>query len=203
MSVHIGKDRFGKRLRIGVRFDGARFVMLDGRPLPQLVKNSIAELVLAPDSIQDIIARASLAGQRDIPFLKEGSRVLLGVSAAMVGNNPPPGLMSLDHPAIPSSDLYVEVMLNDDLRLRVRGDEEAKLSPCSCTIPALKREAESLNHAFTLISEAYETKRLSHSGNVFLRGYIQLKPAGWRNLDDLRLETLQRSLSSAGSKTST
>jgi len=193
MSAQVSKDKFGKRLRIGVRFDGTSFIMLDGQPLPKLAKDSIAELVLAPESIQDERTRASLIGQRSIQFLKEDSLVLLGVSPAMIGEDPPPGLIRPDRPPIPTSDWYVEVQLNADLWLQVRGDDDAKLSRCPCTIPALKREAESLNHAFTLISEAYETKRLSHSGNVFLRGYVQLKSAWWQSLDELRLGALQRS----------
>jgi hypothetical protein len=66
--------------------------------------------------------------------------------------------------------------------------------PCVCTIPSLNMEAESLNHAFTIISEAYETKRRSHSGNVFERAYAQNDSGHWNNLDDLRLETLHRML---------
>jgi hypothetical protein len=88
--------------------------------------------------------------------------------------------------------MFVEVALKANLSLQVRGDQEARLSPCLCTIPALRHEAESLNHAFTLISEAYETKRRSHSGNVFERAYAQDERGNWQKLDELRLKAITK-----------
>src|SRR5271156_384760 len=52
------KQRFEKHLRIGTRFDGSRFVLLDGSPLPTLTKDSIVDLILAPESIVDSAVRA-------------------------------------------------------------------------------------------------------------------------------------------------
>jgi hypothetical protein len=80
------------------------------------------------------------------------------------------------------------------LRIRIRGDQEAKLEPCSCEITALKREATSVNHAFTIISESYETQRLSHTGNVFERAYTPVGPKRWQTLDDLRIKAIAQSL---------
>src|SRR6476660_7891819 len=84
----------------------------------------------------------------------------------------------------------VEVHLVQDLSIRIRGDHEARLEKCRCAIPALKRKASSINHAFTVVSEAYETQRLSHTGNVFERAYTWVEPGGWRTLDQLRLSAI-------------
>jgi len=195
MSGQVSKDRFQKRLRIGVRFDGTSFVLLDGKPLPKLTEGSYAELVVAPESIEDENVRAHLSGQRSIQFLPEGSLILLGVSPTMIGDNPPPGLIQPERHPIPSGELFVEVQLDADLYLQLRGDQETRLSPCLCTILALNKEAQSLNHAFTLISEAYETKRVSHSGNVFDRGYLMFASGLWTGLDQLRTEAIAKSLS--------
>jgi len=62
----------------------------------------------------------------------------------------------------------------------------------------LNIEAESLNHVFTLISETYETKRRSHSGNVFERVYAQDERSNWQSLDQLRVEAIAKSLSADG-----
>jgi hypothetical protein len=197
MSGQASKERFQKRLRIGVRFNGTSFVLLDGKPLPKLTEGTFAELVIAPESIEDAIVRDKLEGLRSIPFLAEGSFILFGVSPTMIDDKKADGLVRPDHPRIISEYLFVEVKLGADLWLQLRGDQEAGLSPCLCTITALNRPAESLNHAFTLISEAYETRRRSHSGNVFERGYVMSK-SGWQNLAELRLETIAKSLPSAG-----
>jgi hypothetical protein len=195
VSGQPGKERFQKRLRIGVRFDGASFVLLDGKPLPKLTEGSFAELVIAPEIIEDAIVRAHLASLRSILFLAKGSLILFGVSPTMIDDKNADGLVKPDDPRIISEYLFVQVKLDADLWLQVRGDQEAGLSPCLCKITALGRSAESLNHAFMIISEAYETRRRSHSGNVFERGYVMSK-SGWQSLDELRLEAVAKSLSS-------
>ena len=53
------------------------------------------------------------------------------------------------------------------LRLTLRGTKKPQLLSVKCDIPALGKVANSLNHAYSLISEAYEIERISHIGNVF------------------------------------
>ena len=60
-----------------------------------------------------------------------------------------------------------EVVLLEPLLISVDGSERAKLNDCSCGIFLLDKEATSVNHAFTLLSEEFETDRMSHTGNVF------------------------------------
>jgi hypothetical protein len=192
MGGQISKERFQKHLRIGVRFDGTGFVLLNGNPLPELAADSVAELVLAPECIQNAKLRASLTGQKGILLLKEGSLVLCGVSRTMIDDIFAEGLNPSGPVPIHSAYKFVEVKLEADLWLQVRGDQEARLSSCPCKITALNKEAESLNQAFTLISEAYEIKRRSHSGNVFERVYAQNERGNWQNLDEFRLQAIYK-----------
>jgi hypothetical protein len=192
MGGQISKERFQKHLRIGIRFDGASFVLLDGDPLPALVKDCIAELVLAPECIQNAKLRASLTGQKGILLLKEESRVLCGVSSTMIDDIFAEGLNPSGPVPIHTAYKFVEITLNADLWLQVRGDQEARLSSCPCKIRALNKEAESLNQAFTLISETFEIKRRSHSGNVFERVYAQDEHGNWQSLDEFRLQAIHK-----------
>lgn len=152
----------------------------------------MAEIVLAPECVEDEAVRADLMRQKSTPFLKEEAIVLIGVSPSMIEGHSPKGLIAAHAVPILSPYLFVEVKLNADLWLQVRGDQEARLSNIACTIPSLNREAKSLNHAFMLISEAFETKRRSHSGNVFERAYAQDERGSWKSLDELRLLAIQR-----------
>jgi hypothetical protein len=186
------KDRYKKRLRICVQFDGTNFVLPDGKPLPAVVTGSAAEIVLAPECIKDETVRANLAKQQSTPFLKEGAVVLLGVSPTVIESSAIKRLIPANAVSILSAYLFVEVKLDADLWLLVRGDQEARLSTAPCTIPSLNKEAKSLNHSFMLISEAYETKRRSHSGNVFERAYAQDALGNWQSLDELRLSAIQK-----------
>jgi hypothetical protein len=181
----MSKGRFEKTLRIGVRFDGTGFVLLDGQPLPKLALGAVAELALSPESIADQSARSMFSMERDIPFLGKGSVVMFGVSPKMLGEFTA-GLINAKDLRIASDYRFIPTELQDPLFLRVRGDQEASLLDCDCHIPSLKLETVSLNHAFTRISEAYETLRRSHSGNVFDRAYALDKAIKWRNLDEHR-----------------
>lgn len=194
MSSQIDKKRYQKRFRIGVRFDGATFVLLNGEPLPALAKNSVAELVLSPESIQDENIRSVFDHETGVPLLERRSSVLLGVSPSVIENISASGLIPANAIPIQSEYVFVRVDLKAKLWLQVRGDQEARLSACRCRIPALEKEARSLNHAFLIISEAYETKRRSHSGNVFERAYAQDRSGNWKNLDELRLQAIQKTL---------
>ena len=194
MSKQVRKTRYEKSLRIGVRFDGSNFVLLDCSPLPKLHKDSVCELVLRPEVIQNPKDRGQFILDEVIRILENGTAVLVGVSPHLIGDPKADGLIR-DPQAVKLQTEYrfVEVLLQEDLYIRIRGDQKAKLEKCKCLIPALKREATSINHAFTLVSEAYETERLSHTGNVFDRAYTCVDPGGWRTLDDLRLKAITES----------
>jgi hypothetical protein len=196
MSIVNGTGRFEKRLKIGVRFDGTNFVLLNGAALPRIAKDAIGELVLAPDSLRDPAVRAAFSDQKNVPLLSSGSVVLMGVSPTMV-EHANKALIPANAVPILSSYLFVEVKLEAELWLQVRGDQEAKLARCICSIPSLQEEAESLNHAFTTLSVAYETKRRSHSGNVFERAYAQDHCGQWRSLDEHRIQAIQKLLAEA------
>ena len=205
MSKQIKKGQYEKRLRIAVRFNGTQFALLDGSALPAIAKDAVCELVLRPELLQNPADRDRLARDEVFPILSQGSTVLLGVSPHSVGDPKALGLIcNPQEIGVQTEYWLVEVRLKQDLKIRIRGDQEAKLEPCSCLIPSLEREATSVNHAFTLISEAYETERLSHTGNVFERAYTPVGPKRWQTLDDLRINAiaqfLQRKLEFPASK---
>ena len=193
-------ERYKKRLRIGVRVEESGIVLLDGQPLPHLHPGSEGEIVFAPECFVDEKIRMGFTDENVVPFLKKGSSIMMGVSPSVIGNSPPKGLIHPDSIRILSEYMFVEVRLGADQRLQIRGDQVAKLSPCPCSIPALDKQADSLNHAFTMISETYETLRRSHSANVFDRAYAEDDSGKWERLDELRLRTVQKSLATGKSE---
>lgn len=52
--------------------------------------------------------------------------------------------------------------------------------------------ASSLNHAFTRLSEKFETHRISHTGNVFQRVFYREHDGWWRPLRQLRERAVNR-----------
>jgi len=49
-----------------------------------------------------------------------------------------------------------------------------------------------LNHAFTKLSETYDTWRISHTGNIYTRVFYQERNGKWYPLDLLRNEKLEK-----------
>ena len=59
--------------------------------------------------------------------------------------------------------VFATIELQDVLYLQLRGTKAPTLSETACKIPALNKEARSVNHACTLLSAAIEQHRISHS----------------------------------------
>lgn len=62
---------------------------------------------------------------------------------------------------------FAIIELREEIKLRYRGTKEPQLSKCKCYIPALEKEAISLNQAYTLLSQEFQKHRNAHTGNVF------------------------------------
>jgi hypothetical protein len=202
-------DKTKKKVRILVQFRPGSILRSDGTPLPIIRDGTIADLVLPANALADEAERRKLEEESTKELLQAGTSVFIGLN--------PTGVTSEDRDrltlasklrvdpdteapkateAIPQAprtligrgyDRFAEVVLKEPLILRIRGDKKPSLEECKCCIPMLRTEARSLNHAFTLLSGAFETERISHTGNVFARGFCRCpKSKDWRSLNELR-----------------
>lgn len=80
------------------------------------------------------------------------------------------------------------------LWLTVSGLWHCELSSPAVSFPKAYglEPARSLNHAFTLLSEKFETHRISHTGNVFQRVFYREHDGWWRPLRQLRERAVNR-----------
>lgn len=145
-----------------------------------------------------------LRSKRTIEMLPTEARVYLGLSRTAVDPELHNKFSQVEEgPA--AGYLLADVILLEPLIVSIDGSERAKLNECHCGILHLNRAARSLNHAFTLLSEHFETDRLSHTGNVFRQGFTK-QNGHWVCLDDLRLVRVMKALhersSGTGSKDS-
>ncbi len=180
-------DKFKKTVRISVRAVGGKLLMLDHTPLPKIQEDAIGTLTLRAANIVDEAKRRELEAESVIELLPAGTNVFVGLSREMM-----PVACQRRFPAGADLKIHVggycfaEVRLSEPLMLRLRGDKDSCLEDCKCHIPALKRNARSLNHAFTLLSVEFETQRISHSGNVFTRTFFQTDKGRWHSLNEAR-----------------
>jgi len=82
-----------------------------------------------------------------------------------------PGGVSLPRPSSEKDNVYVHVILKEDLMLEHRGLESAKALPCKVWIPSLEMEVGSLNQAYSAVAREFEPDRKSVAGNIFRRVY--------------------------------
>ena len=145
----------------------------------------MGELVLDVDQLKDPSLAESLQQEKIVEILREETTVLLGLSTTSIPLDRSGELIAPEQLHILAPYAFAEVIVKEALRLKVRGWKHAQLLACLCYIPLLQREAISLNHALTLLSEEYETERAAHTGNVFKQGFVELEDV-WRPLQSIR-----------------
>jgi len=179
-------DPFKRTVRIDVRVERGRVVRSDGQPQPEIQEGICGELTIPAFAIKDRIEAEALTKQQEQPFLQNGEVVVLGLSFPK-GFAKPHALLEPQGGCLDYRYVYAPVVLLADILIYRTGDKAPHLGQAKCKIPILDDlEGCSLNHAFTLLSERYETHRLSHTGNVFECGWV-IRKERWIRLKDLRI----------------
>lgn len=183
-----GLDRYTKTIRIPVRLSNGGIQLLDGQPLPKIRDKAFGELLLNEDAVEDEKFIKEYQTEATVHVLNAEQSVFFTVHAHQMPSESWKEAKQkgcfVEGPEGP----VVEVQLQEELHLRLRGTKPPVLCGCKCKVPCLENtEAVSLNHAYTLISAYFETKRISHSGNVFQLGWwYDEQQKRWVQLDDLR-----------------
>lgn len=173
-------------VKIFVRCQDGGFQLPDGRPLPKIRDGAIGELTLDAGDLEDNAALRALQGERLVPFLPSGSALMV-----RVGSNGMPA--DLRRHAVEIRDFgsrstwFVPIVVEQTVDLRLRATKLATLEPARCIIPSLGKKADSINHAYAIVSEAFEPWRRSRGGNVFREVFCRYR-GGWVALDRLRSE---------------
>lgn len=158
-------DSDTQTVRIPVIIRNGSLEFQSGGSLADLKDGASGELIVEAGTIRDKNLRNALLQETRHRILPADSTLYFHMNPA---NTPEPlrqHLVHLSH--IPISGFYVKALLQANLELRLRGTKPATLEPCPCVIPALEVTAASVNHAYSLISLAFEPKRRSHTANVF------------------------------------
>lgn len=193
--------------RVGDRWEfvkGGDLLIRDG---------AYAELILDADQILDEGLRRRLTLDDRIKVLDEGTELRVALSdreftghGAGFSQDLSPANLYIPMP--PGTTRFVSVWLSSStpvsrnpqfvpaadsgaLWLRLRGLDECELQAGAVRMPEgfETPTARSLNHAFTLLSKAYEKHRISNTGNVYTRIYYQETNGNWYPLDDLRQDS--------------
>jgi hypothetical protein len=183
-----------KAINIPVTIKNGAVIFPDEFDLNTLKKEFRTEIILEDSHFADKNYFDSLARQTVVELLPADSRLLVNISLKNpVSEELAKFIISGEGPKGADGG-FIEAFLRQSQRLKLRGKKKALLLPCRVEIPALPgQRATSINHANTLISEAFEPWRISHTSNVYFKVYAREESGGeWLSLDTLRKQAEAR-----------
>ena len=210
-----------RQLRIPVRLVNGQWEFKLGGQVP-VKEFSEAELVLYRSSIENKAFLEIMEEKARHKVLDEGTPLLVSLTVKPENPPPKElkrllipydelskqigvGFMN-NWSVIPPSFVQVEIAGPDEKQVRLfdtergglwlltRGIEADGLGSTRIVLPKeiSAEPVSSLNHALTKLSEAYETWRISHTGNIYERILYRERNGKWYPLDLLRNEKLEK-----------
>lgn len=208
-------DELEKTIKIPIQVRHGKVEFYFGGPLPTLEEGVIGDLVVPAFAVLDSKARKLFSEERKIPLFKKATLLyvqlrprkpehtkdlaayllqpfLKGTLSYIQLEQETPEVRAVEPVKIQDHSLdtirvFARIELQDVLYLQLRGTKAPTLSQTPCKVPALNKDARSVNHACTLLSEEIERQRISHTTNVFKTVYfLRRKPDGLCPLDAVR-----------------
>lgn len=191
------------------RVNGQWETVFGGEPLVR--EGTMADLTLRMSALRDSDLKRLLNQQLRVKVLDEGTELQVAVAGAPAQAG---AVCGRHHVRVPArywpgeSVRFVPVRIGppsrssakiDELRgglwLRHVGLDRCEMVSSSIILPAGpgKGLAVSPNHAYTMLSERYETHRISHTGNAYERVFFQESDENWYPLSGLRDGVRERS----------
>lgn len=174
-------DHTEKTVLLPVRIKNGKVELYDGSKLPKIRDALYAELIVPALAIEDNAFLENVSNEQSLLMFPQGETLYVKMNLQYDGNIDEALIDSmLDH-------TYLEIILEEDLVLHLRGTKRAYLQPCRCKIPLFDKSVGSLNQAYTAISTVFEPYRLSHSGNVFTKIFFK-NNNGYEKIEKKRME---------------
>ncbi len=197
-----------RKLTLPVKMVNGQWEFLLGGAVP-VKDGTVAELTVALDQITNADFAARVTVESTVKVLPAGSTLYVALSdrsSAMQSAKKFKDL-AIDYEYFPGDyarfipitigppteqQVRQRGLFDEDksggLYLRQTGLDRTEILSSSIQMPVGfdPRFAQSLNHAFTLLSERYETHRLSHTGNVYTSLFYKESNDRWYPLDLLR-----------------
>jgi hypothetical protein len=159
-------DPYKKTIKIPVRVNNGKLEFFYGGKLPKLSDGTIGDLIVPSYALKDERKVKLLDREIEIKLMPAGT-ILMARMDPKGDDHKKKGIQyKLTYPNN-IKDAFIEFRLEGALFINLRSTKKGALRDCECSIPALEKKANSVNHAYTMISEHFETHRRSHSGNVF------------------------------------
>jgi hypothetical protein len=184
-----------RSVRVPFRFVNGQLTYFYGGPLPTIKNGAIGDLVLPAFDLAVDSVREALLAEKVVPLLDASTPLVIRISNRSIPRTLEARCRA-ERLQGHAKHACVRILLLEPLLIRWRGAKLGNLEPAKCEIPALPRKkADSLNHAYRLVSEAFEPHRRSHSANVFQEVFFECDKS-WLPLEVLR-STAEKQLESS------
>lgn len=187
-------DHYSKKTVIPAVVEKGELKCFYGKgPLPEIKDGTVLEIHVDSYALMDAGQDKILSEEHTEVFLPKGQALMVRLSLERIEDPNAKGLYELQVDFAPGYPCrFAEVRLEEALKIHLHATKHASLGSAKCSLPALKGgTARSLNHAYTLLSRHYETKRIAHGGNVFEAFYV-LRDGHWRQLKEFRKVVAER-----------
>lgn len=205
MSSNYFDPDWTAKVTVPVKRVGERWEFFYGGDVP-VREGTLGELTLCANQISDERFRQRVSQEFVVKILEEGAPLLFALSdrsrgGARIGTWPdiaqssvPAGTTRFERVTLgPCKPKSAQPELDGiretgGLWLKLKGLERSELTGSTVIMPQgfEPAAATSLNHALTLLSQVYETHRISNTGNVYTRVFYQERNNRWYPLNDLR-----------------
>ena len=196
-----------EKVTVPVKRVGERWEFFYGGDVP-VKEGTLGELTISSSQITDARFQRQVCQETRVKILEEGATLLVALSDRGTGSYRTgphwPEIALCDVPAGTTRFEAVRVgpvrqpkskqlrlddqSLSGGLWLRLKGLEKSELDCSTVLMPEgfHEKTAISLNHAFTMLSQKFESHRISNTGNVYDRFFYKESNGYWFPLDDLR-----------------
>lgn len=203
MSSHFFDPMWREKTSVPVKRVGAAWEFFYGGDVP-VKEGTIGELTVASNQITDKKFLEMLGREVSIQVFEEGAALLVALSDPKQASPWSDDFGFKQVSELPAGTTRLEKILvgppkkkekqgdlietKGGLWLKQKGLEKSEIvtSTISLTGEMVGKTAISLNHAFTQLSEKFETHRISHTGNIYARILYQEADKRWYPLARLR-----------------
>lgn len=193
------------KVTVPIKRVGERWEFFYGGDVP-VREGTLGELTVNAEQITDESFLKKVMRELTVKVLDEGTELLValsdrdingrkaGYSPGPLAPNVPPGTTRFERISLgpvrqkPGEPPLSAELGRGGLWSKLKGIERCELQGSTVQMPNgfEPNTAISLNHAFTMLSRAYEKHRISNTGNVYSRVFYQDSNKSWYPLDDLR-----------------
>ncbi|WP_010249293.1 hypothetical protein [Acetivibrio cellulolyticus] len=176
------------RLSIPIKMRNGKMNYLYGARMPEIRDGSICQLIISVEDIEDEALKNIHLIEEEHILVKKDLEVFVEINFNRVQKEDRESIEKIQYGV--ETRYGVKIILDEDLKILVKGDKNPVLLPCKCRIPKLDYyEADSINQAQTYIIQKLQEKRKSFTANAFQKTYVK-REKGYVLLDDIRNEML-------------